>query len=123
VPLIVKSLCFILLLALSTTPACSRFTAAGRQERAYAKYQEKRRVNREPRLPKLSRFFTAGGRQERAYAKYRKKLQVDHERRLAKLHRAGPTKLPPEFMAPSEPQKERERAEGPEAVPSDLNGE
>ena len=119
-----KSHCLILLLTLSlTTSACSRFTAGGRQERAYAKYQKKLRVNREPRLPKLSRFFTAGGRQERAYAKYRKKLRVNHERHLAKLHRTGPTKLPPELTAPSESQKGRERSEGPEAVPSDLNGE
>jgi hypothetical protein len=35
-----KSLCFVLMLALSTT-ACSRFTAQGRQERAYAKYLRK----------------------------------------------------------------------------------
>jgi hypothetical protein len=35
-----KSLCFVLLLALSST-ACSRFTTQGRQERAYAKYLKK----------------------------------------------------------------------------------
>lgn len=119
-----KSLCLILLLALSlTTSACSRFTAGGRQERAYAKYQKKLQAPRERRLPKLSRYFTAGGRQERAYAKYRKKLKVTRERHLAKLHRTGSQKPPPEVMAPSEPQEEAEISEDPQAVPSDLNGE
>ena len=118
-----KSLCLILLLALSTTPACSRFTAGGRQERAYAKYQKKLRVNREPRLAKLTHYFTAGGRQERAYAKYREKLRVTNERRLAKLQRTGPKRPPPELMAPSEPQEATEISEEPQAVPSNLNGE
>jgi hypothetical protein len=51
----VKSLCFILLLALSTTPACSRFTAGGRQERAYAKYRNKLKLNRERRVAQSHR--------------------------------------------------------------------
>jgi hypothetical protein len=51
-----KSLYLFLLLALcATTPACSRFTAGGRSERAYAKYQKKLKVNREPQLAKLHR--------------------------------------------------------------------
>jgi len=117
-----KSLCLILLLALSTT-ACSRFTAGGRQERAYAKYQKKLKANREPRPVKLSRYFTTGGRQERAYAKYRKKLQVNRERHLAELRRANPKKPPPELMAPTELGEETEISESPQAVPSNLNGE
>jgi hypothetical protein len=42
-----KSLCLILFLALGASPACSRFTASGRQERAYAKYLRKSSGNRE----------------------------------------------------------------------------
>ena len=117
-----KSLCLILLLALST-PACSNFTAGGRQERAYAKYRKKLQAPRERRLAKLPRYFTAGGRQERAYAKYRKKLQVTRERRMAKLHRTGAEKPPPELMTPSEPLEEAETSENPQAVPSEVNGE
>lgn len=118
-----KSLCLILLLAVMTTPACSRFTAGGRQERAYAKYQKKLQGNRERHTSKLSRYFTAGGRQERAYAKYRKKLRVSRERRLAKLHRGGSAKPPPEVLTSTEPQETTEMSESPQAVPSDLNGE
>jgi hypothetical protein len=44
-----KPLCFILFLAISTTPACSRFTAAGRRERAYAKYVHKSKIAHERR--------------------------------------------------------------------------
>lgn len=40
-----KSLYLILFLAISTTPACSRFTASGRRERAYAKYVHKSKVD------------------------------------------------------------------------------
>jgi hypothetical protein len=56
-----KSLCLILFLAISATPACSRFTASGRQQRAYAKYLRKASVNRDrqarvrhkaPKMPK-----------------------------------------------------------------------
>lgn len=119
-----KSLYLFLLLALcATTPACSRFTAGGRSERAYAKYQKKLKVNREPQRAKVSQFFTAGGRQERAYAKYRKKLRVNRERQLAKLHRAGPNNPPPELMAPSELEEATESSESPQAVPDNLNGE
>lgn len=118
-----KSLCLILLLALCTTPACSNFTAGGRQERAYAKYQKKLKAPRDSRLAKLPRYFTAGGRQERAYAKYRKKLQVTRERRLAKLHRTGSEKPPPDVMAPPEPREATETSESPQAVPSETNGE
>ena len=44
-----KSLCLILILAISATPACSRFSAAGRRERAYEKYVHKSKVARERR--------------------------------------------------------------------------
>lgn len=50
-----KSLCLILFLALSTTPACSHFTASRRQERAYAKYSKKMRVDRDRRLARFRR--------------------------------------------------------------------
>ena len=36
-----KSLCLILILALCSTPACSRFSSSARNERAYAKYLRK----------------------------------------------------------------------------------
>ncbi len=121
-----KSLFLILLLAVMTTPACSRFTAGGRQERAYAKYQKKLQKPRESRLAKLPRYFTAGGRQERAYAKYRKKLRVSRERRLAKLHRGGSKKPPPEVLTSTElPETTEipEISESPLSVPDNLNGE
>lgn len=44
-----KSLCFILFLAISATPACSRFSASARRERAYEKYVHKSKVARERR--------------------------------------------------------------------------
>ena len=44
-----KSLCLILFLALSVTPACSRFTSKGRQERAYTNYVRKSMIYREKR--------------------------------------------------------------------------
>jgi hypothetical protein len=50
-----KSLCFALLLALSTTPACSHFSAPKRRERAYARYIKKMRVDRDRRLARLRR--------------------------------------------------------------------
>lgn len=42
-----KSLCLILFLAISATPACSRFSTAGRRERAYAKYVHNTKANHE----------------------------------------------------------------------------
>lgn len=48
-----KSLCLILFLALSTTPACSHFTARGRQERTYTKYLKKLRIDRQRRQARL----------------------------------------------------------------------
>jgi hypothetical protein len=53
-----KSLCLILFLAISTTPACSRFTASGRQDRAYARHFKKLRADRERRLAQLRRDVT-----------------------------------------------------------------
>jgi hypothetical protein len=45
-----KLLYLILFLAVSATPACSRFSASGRQDRAYAAHLKKSRVDRERRL-------------------------------------------------------------------------
>jgi hypothetical protein len=47
---IMKPLCLILLLAVSATPACSRFSASRRQDRAYAAHLKKSRVDRDRRL-------------------------------------------------------------------------
>ena len=44
-----KSLYLILFLAISATPACSRFSSKGRQERAYAKYLRKSMIHHEKR--------------------------------------------------------------------------
>jgi len=44
-----KSLCLILFLAISATPACSRFSASARRERAYTKYIHKSKVAHERR--------------------------------------------------------------------------
>jgi hypothetical protein len=45
-----KSLSLLLLiLVVSISPACSRFSASGRQERAYAKYIKKSKSDRERR--------------------------------------------------------------------------
>jgi hypothetical protein len=48
-----KSLCLILFLAIGATPACSRFTASGRRERAYAKYIHKSKSAQEKRQAKF----------------------------------------------------------------------
>jgi hypothetical protein len=57
----VKSLCLILFLAISATPACSHFSASERQRRAYEKYVRKSSGNRDrqtrlshrtPKMPK-----------------------------------------------------------------------
>jgi hypothetical protein len=50
-----KSLCFALILVLSTTPACSHYSAPKRRERAYASYMKKMRANRDRRLARLRR--------------------------------------------------------------------
>lgn len=42
-----KSLTLLLILVVGITPACSRFSASGRRERAYAKYIHKSKVNHE----------------------------------------------------------------------------
>jgi hypothetical protein len=49
----VKSIYLILFLALSATPACSRFTARERQDRAYAKYIRKSKSDHERRQTQL----------------------------------------------------------------------
>lgn len=44
-----KALCLILILAVSATTGCSHFSSASRQERAYAKYVKKSKIEREKR--------------------------------------------------------------------------
>lgn len=48
-----KSLCLILFLAISASPACSRFSASARRERAYAKYIHKSKAAQERRQAKF----------------------------------------------------------------------
>ena len=84
-----KSLCFILILAISATPACSRFSASARQERAYAKYIKKSRVAREKR-------------------------QAQFRKEKAKIPKPGET----EASEPQE-MTQTQTSEGPQAVPSD----
>lgn len=48
-----KALYLILFLAISTTPACSRFTASGRRERAYAKYIHKSQADHAKRQARI----------------------------------------------------------------------
>jgi hypothetical protein len=48
-----KALYFILFLAISATPACSRFTERGRRERAYAKYVHKSKIDYARRQTKI----------------------------------------------------------------------
>jgi hypothetical protein len=91
-----KSLCLVLLLALGTVPACSHFSAAGRQERVYAK-------------------------QQRAYAKYLKQMRGESAKRQARVRQDLPKMPRPEAMTPSEPQETTEMSEGPQAVSSDSD--
>ena len=86
-----KPLCLILFLAISATPACSRFSASARRERAYAKYIHKSKVA-----------------QERRQAQFRKEK--------ARIPKPGETES-------SELQEMTQTSEGPQAVPSDSNGE
>jgi hypothetical protein len=86
-----KSLCLILFLVISATPACSRFSASARRERAYAKYIHKSKVA-----------------QERRQAQFRKEK--------AKIPNPGETES-------SELREMTQTSEGPQAVPSDSNGE
>jgi hypothetical protein len=81
---------FLLILMVSISPACSRFSASGRQERAYAKYI--------------------------------KKSKSDRERRQAKF-RKEKAKIPKPGESESESPEMTQTSEGPQAVPSDSNGE
>ncbi len=112
-----KSLCLILFLALSSIPACSHSSGGGRQDRAYAKHLKKMRVDRTyaRHLKKM--------RVDRTYARHLKKMGVERDRRRAQWSKAAPKLPPPDLMVPSEPQEMTEISEGPQAVPSDLNGE
>lgn len=95
-----KSLYLILFLALSTIPACSHFSAGGRQDRTYTKHLKKMRV-------------------DRTYAKHLKKMGAQRDRQRAQLSKAAPKLPSPDVMVPSEPQEMMEISQGPQAVPSD----
>ena len=99
-----KSIYLLLLLALSTLPACSHSHSktTGLQSRSYAKFIKASRGN---------------GGQSKAYAKYIQKSRAERDKREAKL-RTQRAKLPsPETMAPSEPQETTEISQAPQAVP------
>jgi hypothetical protein len=49
----VKALYFILFAVICTTPGCSRFTASGRRERAYANYVHKSRIDHARRQTRI----------------------------------------------------------------------
>lgn len=103
-----KSICLILLLALSTLPACSHSKSTSLQSRGYAKYIKASQGNRG---------------QSRAYAKYIKKSRDERAKRMAQLAKQK-AKLPsPDTMVPSEPVEKTQFSEGPQAVPSDQVGE
>jgi hypothetical protein len=68
-----KSICLALLLALSTTTACSHYNSPRRQERAYAKYIKKMRADRDRRLARLRRDLE---RQTQAESEPREKTQM-----------------------------------------------
>lgn len=95
-----KSICLILFLALSSMPACSHFSAGGRQDRTYAKHLKKMRV-------------------DRTYAKHLRKMKAQRDRQRAQLAKAAPKLPSPDLMVPSEPQEMTEISEGPMAIPSD----
>ena len=102
-----KSLYLLLLLALSTLPACSHSHSktTGLQSRSYAKFIKVSKGN---------------GGQSKAYAKYIKKSRDDRDKREAKLRKQR-AKLPaPETMVPSEPRETTQMSEGPQAIPSDA---
>ena len=105
-----KSLYLLLLLALSTLPACSHSHSktTGLQSRSYAKFIKASRGN---------------GGQSKAYAKYIQKARDDREKRQAKLVKQR-AKLPsPDTMTPSEPRETTEISQGPQAVPSDSGNQ
>jgi hypothetical protein len=106
----VKSLYLLLLLSLSTLPACSHSHSktTGLQSRSYAKFIKASRSN---------------GGQSKAYAKYIKKSRDDREKRRAQLTKQK-GKLPsPDTMTPSEPRETTEISQGPQAVPSDSGNQ
>ena len=105
-----KSLYLLLLLALSTLPACSHSHSktTGLQSRSYAKFIKASRGN---------------GGQSKAYAKYIKKSRDGREKRQAQLVKQR-AKLPaPDTMTPSEPRETTEISQGPQAVPSDSGNQ
>jgi hypothetical protein len=106
----VKSLYLLLLLALSTLPACSHSHSktTGLQSRSYAKFIKASRGN---------------GGQSKAYAKYVQKSRDDREKRRTQLAKQK-GKLPsPDTMTPSEPRETTEISQAPQAVPSDSGNQ
>jgi hypothetical protein len=105
-----KSLYLLLLLALSTLPACSHSHSktTSLQSRSYAKFIKASRGN---------------GGQSKAYAKYVQKSRDDRAKRQAKLVKQK-AKLPsPDTMTPSEPRETTEVSQGPQAIPSDSGNQ
>ena len=84
-----KSLCLILILAMSATTGCSRFSSSSRQERAYAKYVKKSKVEREKR-------------------------QAAFRKEKAKIPEPGAETFPLQEMTET-----AQTAEGPQGVPSE----
>lgn len=105
-----KSIYLLLLLALSTLPACSHSHSktTGLQSRSYAKFIKASRGN---------------GGQSKAYAKYIQKSHDDREKRRAQLAKQK-GKLPsPDTMIPSEPRETTEISQAPQAAPSDSGNQ
>ena len=91
-----KSLCLILILAISATTGCSNFSSASRQERAYSKYVKKSKIDREKR-------------------------QAAFRKEKAKIPEPGsepsqPQEMPQEMMQTS-------NTEGPQAIPSESSNQ
>jgi hypothetical protein len=102
----VKSLYLLLLLALSTLPACSHSHSktTSLQSRSYAKFIKASKSN---------------GGQSKAYAKYIQKSKDEREKRRVQLAKQKGKLPPPDTMTPSEPRESTEISEGPQAIPSD----
>ena len=105
-----KSLYLLLLLALSTLPACSHSHSktTGLQSRSYAKFIKASRSN---------------GGQSKAYAKYIKKSRDDRDKRQTQLVKQRAKLTAPDTMTPSEPRETTEISQAPQAVPSDSGNQ
>jgi hypothetical protein len=84
-----KSLCLILILAISATTGCSNSHSASRQERAYAKYVKKSKIDREKR-------------------------QAAFRKEKAKIPEPGTETFPQQEMTQAS-----QASEGPQAIPSE----